>query len=163
MRALHRFIGDHKGLQEITSGYTVVYKGLQGITEHYNGLYGITTGYRGSQGMKGGYTGLEGIEEFTGDYKWLQRISYRRLQGVIGLQGITKLYRGSQWVTGLQGITKLFRGSQRVTGDYKGLQRITRVYWHYKSIKWIRIVYTVLQGFAKDYKGLRGLQGYKGD
>ena len=43
----------------------------------------------------------------------------------IGIQGVTRGYRGLQGVTrgyrGLQGVTRGDRGSHGVTGDYKGL------------------------------------------
>ena len=61
----------------------------------------------------------------------------------------------------LLGITRVYRRLQGFTGDHKGSQGITRVYWDYQDIKWIRMVYRVLQEFVRDCKRLVGLQGYK--
>ena len=44
---------------------------------------------------------------------------------------------------GIQGVTRGYRGLQEVTGDYKGLQRVTG---GYKG----------LQGMTGGYKGLQG-------
>ena len=54
----------------------------------------------------------------------------------MGIQGVTRGYRG------LQGVTRGYRGLQGVTGAYKGLQEVTRGYRR-------------LQGVTAGYKGLQ--------
>ena len=50
----------------------------------------------------------------------------------MGIQGVTRGYRGLQGVTGgdkgLQGVTGGYKGLQRVTGGDKGLQGVTKDY-----------------------------------
>ena len=50
----------------------------------------------------------------------------------MGIQGVTRGYRGLQGVTGgykgLQGLTKGYRGLQGVTGGDKGLEGVTKDY-----------------------------------
>ena len=50
----------------------------------------------------------------------------------IGIQGVTRGYRGLQGVTrgdrGLQGVTRGYKGLQAVTGGDMGLQGITKDY-----------------------------------
>ena len=50
----------------------------------------------------------------------------------MGIQGVTRGYRGLQGVTGgykgLQGVTRGYRGLQGVTGGDKGLQGVTKDY-----------------------------------
>ena len=50
----------------------------------------------------------------------------------MGIQGVTRGYRGFQGVTGgykgLQGVTKGYKGLQGVTGGDKGLQGVTKDY-----------------------------------
>ena len=47
----------------------------------------------------------------------------------MGIQGITRGYRG------LQGVTRGYKGLQGVTRGYKGLQRVTRGYKDYPLCK----------------------------
>ena len=53
-------------------------------------------------------------------------------RGYRGLQEVTEGYKGLQRVTGgykrLQGVTRGYRGLQGVTGGYKGLQGVTNNY-----------------------------------
>ena len=50
----------------------------------------------------------------------------------MGLQGVTRGYRGFQEVTGgckgFQGVTRGYKGVRRVTSGCKGLQRLTEGY-----------------------------------
>ena len=50
----------------------------------------------------------------------------------MGIQGVTRGYRGLQEVTGgykgLQRVTRGYNGLQEVTGGYKGLQGVTKNY-----------------------------------
>ena len=50
----------------------------------------------------------------------------------MGIQGITRGYRGLHGVTGgyrgLQGVTRGYKGLQGLTGDDKGLQGVTKDY-----------------------------------
>ena len=56
-------------------------------------------------------------------------------RGYRGLQGVTRGYRGLQGVTrgyrGLQGVTRGDRGLQRVTGGDKGSQGVTTDYTNF--------------------------------
>ena len=53
----------------------------------------------------------------------------------MGIQGVTRGYRGLQGVTrgykGLQGVTRGYKGLQGVTRGDKGLQRVTKDYGNF--------------------------------
>ena len=81
-KRLERFIGDHKGLQEIPSGYREL-QGYTRVTSDYKSLHEITRGYRRLKGVTSDYKGLQGITRVYRDYMRLKGNTgvYRGLQG----------------------------------------------------------------------------------
>ena len=60
----------------------------------------------------------------------------------MGIQGVTKGYRG------LQGVTRGYGGLQRVKRGYRGLQGVES---RYKGLQGVTMGDKALQGFTKDY------------
>ena len=106
------------------------------MTRDYRGLQGVTRGYRGLQGVTGGDKGLQGFFCFLKPMFSLFRKAcflYKTSKIVfspfiftmydIGIQGVTRGYRG------LQGVTKGYKRFQGVTRGYRGLQTIIEIFF----------------------------------